>query len=554
MPPASIRKLSIPEGLRLARNAHGGGRIDEADALCLSIVRLDETSAPAFHLLGLSALRNGHRQKAFDYLTHAVALDEDSSTYWIDLARVHRCDGDFDSAKRVLAEAYQRFPESVDVLIEQGDRAAIVKDLDAAIEFYEAAFARDPSRVRVAYNLGVQLADRGLQREAIDAFRHAVELRPEFADAHFNLALVLSELQQPIEAGEHYAEVLQLEPNNTQARFFRSLELLRAGDFDNGWHDYECRWTQQPDDRGALPYAPWDGSSVERRRVFVHSEQGVGDEIMFASCLGDLAEDAQHCLLECDARLVPLMRRSFPRVTVIDRPNGDGSNVRREFPSADCYVSLGSLPRHFRSRRDEFPHRLAYLRADEREVVEFRRRLDRLGAGLKVGISWRGGKRPGVRHRKSTELADWLPILRSPGVEFVNLQYGSCEDELQTLIQEHGVRLHRIADVDPLSALDRFASLISSLDLVLSVSNTTVHLAGALGVPAWMLLSYAGDWRWGLGTDLSPWYSTLRIFRQAAPGEWTNVYEEISGALKQIHAVSMPATADAMQHTRAKTG
>ncbi len=154
-------------------------------------------------------------------------------------------------------------------------------------------------------------------------------------------------------------------------------------------------------------------------------------------------------------------------------------------------------------------------------------RFAELGNGLKVGISWRGGRKPGVRRSRSTTLDQWIPVLRTPGVQFINLQYGECRQELATCPEQHGISIHDWDDADPVADLDDFAAQIAALDLVISIDNATVHMSGALGVPVWTLLPFAADYRWMTGTDTSPWYPSMTLFRQPEPRDWKTVFDRV---------------------------
>ena len=245
----------------------------------------------------------------------------------------------------------------------------------------------------------------------------------------------------------------------------------------------------------------------------------------------DVLALSRQCLIECDPRLVPLFARSFPLAEVVPRPlyNDDveASGVTVQCPA-------GSLPRYLRRCVADFPKRLRYLAACPTQRRRWSRRFAELGHGLKVGISWRGGGKAIQHRRRSTELALWQPVFAVPGVKFVNLQYGSTADELQEAATVLSAPLHHWSDIDPLKDLDGFAAQVAELDLVISVDNATVHMAGALGVPVWNLLPFAPTWRWLLGTDETIWYPSMRLVRQAAFGDWGPTFEAVGEQLKLL--------------------
>jgi FkbM family methyltransferase len=245
--------------------------------------------------------------------------------------------------------------------------------------------------------------------------------------------------------------------------------------------------------------------------------------------------------VECDKRLVPLFARSFPEARVIARLESH-AHYPRQLPAPDLKVAIGSLPRYFRPSLDSFPRTPGYLVPDQAAVHRWKDRYEALGRGLKVGISWKGGKELFVRRSRSTELSLWKEVLALKGAHFINLQYGDCAAELQSVHEHQGVTIHRWPGSDPLADLDDFAAQIASLDLVLSVDNATVHMAGALGIPTWILLPRGSDWRWMQECDDTPWYGSTSLFRQQQePGNWSGVFTAVAAKLKALTVLPEPS-------------
>ncbi len=287
------------------------------------------------------------------------------------------------------------------------------------------------------------------------------------------------------------------------------IHLLR-GELGTGWDEYEWRLRHGPSPR-PIALNRWDGTSLAGRSLLVLSEQGIGDQVMFGSCLPQVAREAAGCLVECDPRLVPLFARSFPNVTAVAKSARPTENPA--VAPCDVYDFWGSLPRFVRRQVDDFPATAAYLKPEPGLVAKWQSRLARLGGALKVGISWRGGKDAETRRQRSIPLELWRPILQVPGVRFVNLQYGSSAAEAALVRNRFDIPLDDGADCDPLLDLDDFTAKIAALDLVLSVDNSTVHLAAAIGRSVWTLLPFCSDWRWMLEGETTPWYPTMRLLR-----------------------------------------
>jgi hypothetical protein len=310
--------------------------------------------------------------------------------------------------------------------------------------------------------------------------------------------------------------------------------LLLEGKFLEAWREYESGLEFGERKPRPRPFPRWDGASLQGKTLLVVAEQGVGDEIMFASCIPDLLERASpaHCIVDCDPRLTPLFERSFPGLMAPQAHTGEGLEWLSEFPPVDVQVSMGSLPLHYRQSLDAFPSRRAYLLPDEEAVSQWQHRLDALGDGLKIGISWRGGEAGITRQQRSTILEQWLPLFGIADTHFVDLQYDSTELELDQARDSLGTQIHSWPDPNPLLDLDGFSSLIAALNLVVSIDNSTVHMAGAVGTEVWTLLGEFPEWRWMLDREDSPWYPSMRLYRQTENGGWAEVFSRVAAELR----------------------
>lgn len=315
-----------------------------------------------------------------------------------------------------------------------------------------------------------------------------------------------------------------------QARFNRSVALLTLGRLAEGWDGYELGWAVPSGrfPRAEFPQPLWDGRPLGDGSLLVWGEQGLGDEVMFASLVPQLAGEGVRVVLDCDARLAPLLSRGLPDtppgVTVVAR--GEPPDGRLTAPNVVAQIPAGSLPRLMRRRIEDFAGRQpAFLRADPSRVAELRRRLeDGRGDGRRlIGVSW-SSKNAAVGHLRSIPLARLAHALERPGVRLVSLQYGDVAAEAAAAgVTDPGL--------DAWGDIDGLAALISAMDLVVSVDNSTVHLAGGLGCPAWALLPHSAEWRWMQGRHDTVWYPSVRLFRQTAPGDWDGVLRELGEAL-----------------------
>jgi len=279
-----------------------------------------------------------------------------------------------------------------------------------------------------------------------------------------------------------------------------------------------------------IPFAPWKGEPLEGKTLLISAEQGLGDQIMFSSCLPEVVGRAQQVILECDHRLAGLLQRSFPAVRVIGSRQEMTPPWLREVGHPDYHLRAGDLPGFFRTRLDDFPRHDGYLRADPARVAHWKARLAALGAGRMIGLSWRGGTRGTRRSLRSLGLSDLLPILRIPGLRFVSLQYGDCAEDLEALRRETGIEVAHWPEA--IADYEETAALCVALDLTVSVCTSVIHLNGALGRPVWVMVPAVAEWRYGVAGETMPWYPSVRLIRQAATGAWAEGFAQVARDLE----------------------
>lgn len=429
---------------------------------------------------------------------------------------------------------------------------------------YRDFLQANPGHPGAAYALAVWYHARGEHESALDLLRPLSELRPPNREACNLLGLILGREFGQFEEGQRllrlaldpdphwpvalcnlgwilleqgdYAqglklldEALESDPDDHETRLVRSYMNLKRGEFEQGWSDYEARHHSRYAMSRPYGFAQWDGAPLDGKTLLICAEQGFGDQIMFASCFHEVIGRARRCIIECDPRLVALFRRSFPSALIeASAPSGERAAWSSAIPSVDCQIPMGSLPGFFRKRWADFPPHAGYLRADPERVAYWRARLDALGPGPKIGLSWRGGIAATRRHLRSLALPEFLPLLRLPA-RFISLQYGDCADELDALRRRHGVTLPHWPDA--IEEYDETAALVCALDLVISVCTAVIHLTGALGKPVWVLVPAVAEWRYLDRGEKLPWYPSARLFRQAAPGRWPDVIAEVAKQL-----------------------
>jgi Tfp pilus assembly protein PilF len=388
-----------------------------------------------------------------------------------------------------------------------------------------------PSRFESWFSAGLASLARHHYAKALERFERALEIRPENADAHANRGIALQYLARISEACAAYDAALAAEPGHALARFHRSLALLISGDYERGWPQYETRLLN-PGSSRADSFPRWDGSNPNGRRILVYGEQGLGDEIMFASCLPDLLKAGAQCAVECHPALEQLFKRSFPDAAVYAaRPD---KRVPETIGSAGigCAVPFGSLPLYYRRSVTAFPEHRGYLRADPDRVLYWRERVSQLGGAFTVGISWKGGTYVSRTGQRSIPLEQWLPMFRVPGLRFVSLQYTKdAARAVRELNERHNVEILHWPEA--IEDYDETAALVTALDLTVTVCTAVAHLCGALGRPLWIMAPTNPEWRYGHAGDHMVWYPSARMFRQTQAGHWSDVLARVGHELRQ---------------------
>ncbi len=395
-----------------------------------------------------------------------------------------------------------------------------------------------PATALAHYQRGNSWFERDNFAEAAACFEESLRICPTFAEAHCNLGVTRQFQGRFADSAASLQQALKLRPEMPAAHFNLAMTSFLSGDLERAWSEYEWRWkcrhfANRPTAASELA-PPWNGEHLPGKTLLVYGEQGVGDEIMFAACVPELQRSAGRLLLACEVRLAPLLARSFPGTTVVPAETLAYAEQRRGLGQIDFQTAAGSVPRWLWSRGTSTPPRPGFLAADAAAREAWRHRLRVLGPGPKVGISWRGGKDAAERRRRSTALEQWLPLLTTPGCHFVNLQYGESQPEVLDVSSRVGVPIKHWLEVNPIVDLDAFAALISALDLVISVDNSTLHLAAALGVPTWGLVTFpsASYWRWFGDGDESPWYTALRLWRKQLADPWDEMFRRLRTVLE----------------------
>jgi tetratricopeptide (TPR) repeat protein len=393
-----------------------------------------------------------------------------------------------------------------------------------AVAEYRQVPENDPEFTDAYNNLGLALLSLGRHEEAAQAIRRTLALKPHLAQAWCNLGAVYHAQNHNAEAVEYYQRALELDPALAKARLNLGLVQLVEGDLENGWKNYELRWDDAPLHRRAFAQPLWRGEPLNGARILLHAEQGYGDTLQFLRYVPMVQAAGGTVILEVQERLQRLAAE-LPGVAQVVC-NGD------ELPNFDFHCPLLSLPLAFATTFETIPAQIPYLSVPAEAQMKARA-LPWPADGLRVGLIWAG--KPSfdqdLYRNRSFPLALLRPLLEVEGAHFFSLQIGAPAAQLA----ENADLAAAIADLSPhVADMADTAAQIAHLDLLISADTAVAHLGAALGVPTWVLMPYAPDWRWLQERSDTPWYPKMRLFRQAKPGDWAGVVVKMREVLSDF--------------------
>jgi tetratricopeptide (TPR) repeat protein len=497
------------------------GRIEEAVTAFDQALKIDPSNPEIFRAGGL-LLRDADRlEQALSFFEQALKLRPKFYECRLDHADLLQRLGRFEEAVAAYDQAIALFPDDPDLFNNRGAALCELGQLDAAREAYEAALAVRPACPEALFNRGTILLKQQQPQAALASYESALALQPIHADAHVGRGVALKELGRFDEALKAFDTALTQEPDSPHAKNNKGGLQLLLGEFAAGLDNYEYRWLTAGIHKKKLefPIPEWGGPGRAGMHVLVYDEQGFGDTFQFCRYLPMMAEAGVKVTFFCRSKLCRLVSKIDPRVRVVDYFGPE--------EVFDAQIALSSLPRAFGTRVDSIPSKRTYLTIDPDHVARWR---DRLGShGFKIGLCWQGNANPQADPYRSIPLEVFAPLAALPGVRLISLQKG----DFATPAAAKSLSMQIMADLD--IGQDSFfdtAAMMRNLDLVITCDTSIAHLAGALGCPVFVLLKQIADWRWLRDREDSPWYPTMRLFRQKSRGNWAGVVSEVSAALR----------------------
>jgi tetratricopeptide (TPR) repeat protein len=497
------------------------GQSARAVELIRRAVSAAPTDAVAHNALGIALTRTAAHDDAIAAFRQAIALKPDFAHAWNNLGNVLKSQGRRDEAIQAYRSAISISPDFAGA---RNNLAVALEEMGALLEAaqaYQQILAENPRYTDAHFNLGNTLKKMGMPDDAVAAYRQAIALKPEFSDAHKALGMALGEKGGLNEAIAYYRKAIALNPNDAEAHHNLSLALLLAGNFEQGWPEFEWRWkipncpSKWPDFKQSL----WDGGDLAGRTILLYAEQGLGDTIQAIRYLPLVVQRGGRILIKVQSDLLRLLRQ----MPGVERWLTDDDPV----PQFDIHCPLFSLPLAFQTRLETIPAAVPYLRADPALIQTWQSRLGPANGRRRVGLNWAGNFRFPLNQRRSIDLQQLAPLGRVPGVQFFGLQKGPFADRADSLpsglsLKNIGPDLNDFADT---------AAVMACMDLIITTDTAVAHLAGALARPVWVMLHDPPDWRWMLGRTDTPWYPTMRLFRQDSMRNWQTVIAQVADAL-----------------------
>jgi tetratricopeptide (TPR) repeat protein/ADP-heptose:LPS heptosyltransferase len=594
----------INEAIQVALQYHKTNQLQQAEAMYRKILEIDPDNVYALHLLGVIASDSGHYDSAVKLIEKALTIKPDYAEAQFNLGVALYAKGEMDKAKACFGKTLKLKPDYImayfnmgNVMRKQGENTGALICFKRAVELnpdyldahynlgntlrdmqryeeaivcYKKVLELNPDYVQAYNNLGVVLhglsgheeAIKQYQRaleikpdyseaynnwgntlqalgrydEAIGCYKKALEIRPDYAEAYYNSGNVFRIKNICDEALVNYKKALEIEPENAEAHWNMGIALLLKGDLNQGWKKYEWRWRRKEFSFNKRNFISplWSGGGIVGCTVLLWTEQGLGDVFQFIRYALMVAEQGARVVVLCQQEVKSLIGN----VAGVHEVIGSGE----ELPAFHVHCPLLSLPLALNTSLENIPAGVPYISADPGLVKKWRERMNSDNAGLKIGLVWAGSPGHGNDRNRSCLLGEFAPLAGVEDITIYSLQKG--EASKQAADPPEGMRL--VDYTDEIHDFSDTAAIIENLDLVISVDTAVVHLAGAMGKAVWTLLPYSPDWRWMLNRQDSPWYPTMRLFRQFSPGKWGDVIvrikEELLGAAKVVAAEkNMPA-------------
>ncbi|MDB9870387.1 tetratricopeptide repeat protein [Alphaproteobacteria bacterium] len=514
----------------LGASAAERGMLDEAIEAYNKAISLKPDYADAYYNMGNVLKDQGKLDEAIEAYNKSISLKPDFVVSYYNMGNILKNQGKLDEAIKAYNKSISLNPDYTDAYSNMGNALKDQGKLDEAIEAYNKAISLKPDYADAYYNMGNALKDQGKLGKAIVAYNKAISLKSDYADAYNNMGVTLQFQNKLYEAIEAFNKSISLNPDYADTHKNLSFTLLNSGRLQEGLNEYEWRWKTKKflSQQRYFSQPLWDGEkSLNGKRILLWCEQGIGDTINWSSCLSLVTSQAEHCILECQEKLVPLLERSFPKVEV-KAVNKSLDSERDDF---DYHLPMGSLYKHFIKEIGQNAKPDAYLVPDSIRVNFWRERLNSLGKGPYIGVSWKSSNMSPDRLPNYTSISDLSPILNIPNVTFINLQYKDFVDDLTKIQDKLGVTVNNFDDLDHYNNIDDVAALCTALDIVVSTKITVPLISAGVGT-----LTKLANWRQSSWNNVlfNPVSSSIDMYERDTWETWDITFRSIAKDISQI--------------------
>lgn len=550
--------MTIIEAIRLALQHYQSGNLKQAEYFCKIVLDEQPDNAEMLYFLGIISAKSEDYDLSIKYIERSLEFNKENAEAYLALGIVYQKKGLINEAINAFQKSDSIHPGNAFIYNNLGHAFREKGLVDEAVESYQKALQMNPSNAGLYNNLGSILHEKGQLDEAFKCYKKALKLNPEFAGIYSNLGNILQDKGQTDEAILFFRKALELNPylvesyinlgNSLQSNglidealaclqkavqlcpesaythYNLSLIYLLTGNFREGWRQYE--WRKGIEDlqylRTKFPQPIWDGSDIVGKPLLILGEQGFGDVIQFIRYMPLVAKRKAELIVVCHKELSSLLKNMKDISQVL--------TYGEKLPYFDIYCHLLSLPYIFDTSIESIPADVPYISVDAAIIQKWRNRLQHDNSGLKIGLVWAGN--PGYKQSRYRNcfLDNFFPLAKFENVSFYSLQKGGESSQANNLPKN----MKFYDYTEEINDFSDTAAFIYNLDLVISVDTAVAHLTGALGKPVWTLIPYAPDWRWMLNRTDSPWYPTMRLFRQPSTGDWRSVISDVEDALKDL--------------------
>ena len=486
-----------------------------------------------WNCLGVANLDLGRIEQASNAFKKVTELNPNYADGFNNLGVALQKQGKFDEAMETYNKLILFKPDYVDAYYNMGNALQEQGRLDDAIDAYKKLISIKPDHADAYINMGVALKDLGKLEEAVESYSKSISLKPDYAVAYNNMGVALKDLGKLEKAIEACKKAISLNPDDAEAHKNLGYALINSGRLKEGLDEYEWRWKTPNflDQKRHFLQPLWDGKqSLTGKRILIWSEQGIGDTINWSTCLPLITSQAQHCILECQPKLVPLLKRSFPNVEV-KAENRDLDISRDDF---DFHLPMGSLYKNFIQEISITDKNDAFLVPDPDRVKYWKKRLKSLGKGPYIGVSWKSANMDIVRLPNYAKLSELSPVLKIPDVTFINLQYVDYENDLNEIKNDIGVTVHNFDDLDHFNDIDDVAALTAALDMVVSTKVAPPFISSAVGT-----FTKIANWRQSPFNNFltNPVTSFFDMYDKDTWEPWDNVFNLIAKDIMKLSKV-----------------